>query len=85
MDATEKTPFELPKKLRFKHDQVLRHTVGDKDFTFEPNKVYTDLPANDYLFSIWKQGFFEEILPRNKKQVEASPEPVQPTTEKKPD
>lgn len=84
MDVQEKSPFELPKKLRFKHDQVLRHTVGDKDFTFEPKKVYTDLPANDYLFSLWKQGFFEEVQPRNKKQAEASPaEPDQ--TEIKPD
>lgn len=65
----KKQPHNLTSSLpnlKFVSPDVLRTTVEGKDFCFVPGTEYGNLPNCDYLFSLWKQGFFEEVKPVDK-------------------
>ena len=85
MAETTKSPFELPKKLRFKHAQFLRADVDGKEIVFEPENIYSDLPASEYLFSLFKQGFFEEVVTPKKQQIKAEADQPKETQNTKQD
>jgi hypothetical protein len=71
MESKPHTTNELAKKMRFVGPDVLRVSVSGVDLVLVPGTEYDDLPADDYLFSIWKQGYFLEI-PVEKKGPKSS-------------
>lgn len=66
--------YELASKLRYKGETVIRHTVDGVDFVFVPGSEHDNLPADEYLFSLWKQGYFEELPQTKKKGAKVSEE-----------
>jgi hypothetical protein len=61
MEAKTPQPNELASKLKYVAPTILRATVEGVDYVFVPGQDYENLPANHYLFSLWKQGYFEEV------------------------
>ena len=52
---------ELTSKYKFLGPNVIRVTIKDQDFTFVPGESYEKLPESDYVFALYKQGYFEEV------------------------
>jgi hypothetical protein len=61
MQAKTPQPNELAGKLKFIAPHVVRATADGVDFVLVPGETYENLPASDYLYSLWKQGYFEEV------------------------
>ena len=66
MDTKPHVPNELASKLKFVAQYPIRCSVEGQDFAFVPGTEYENLPASDYLYSLWKQGMFEEVKPVKK-------------------
>jgi hypothetical protein len=61
MEAKTPQPNELASKLKYVGPHVLRATVEGVDYVFVNGSEYDNLPASNYLLSLWKQGLFEEV------------------------